>query len=789
MFDFFKKKNKTEFVIEDMDHECVPYACHYDDYNLLTKNGELIQAIKIEGYSKEITQFYNEDLRNVIRKAIMDNVTDRNIAIYFHTIRNKHNLDSVNYYSWTFARDTHDGWAKKNYWRDKFVNELYVTIIHEGKNPNTKKELALSLVPRVLKKHHMDKLAENAKNLHNIVDKMLDVLKAFGGKRLGVKHDHLGAHSEALEFLSKIICLRGKRVAMPIRSLDQIFCQTKVAFGGNVLEVLDEDEKHFSALFSIKEYHEFAAKALDKFLRISSEFVITQTLNFVGSNEAKKSFAHFDYILGVSKDETLREYSGLRATIESDRGKPTDYASQQMTVMIIGESLDALQVAVISAMKEARKLGIVMIREDLNIELCFWSQLPGNFHFFRRKSYINTNRSASFASLHNTPSVNTENIWGSALTLFRRENGAPHFFNLHVGNAGHTIVAGTTDSAKATLVNFILSESSKYNPSMFYIDQFPTSRVTIKALGGKHEIITLEGKKPSLALNPFSMQDSEKNRQFLKNWLLLLLFQEETFKQEQQKEISAAIDKLYAKSNRQISMLLEFINDEDLKSKLSIWCKPNKYGFLFDNAYDEISSNGAKVLGVDINNLMGKENIIVIAPFMSYCLYRYSQTLDNSPAIIIINDANELLKNEIFIDIIPLWLDELTKKNALCIFVCDVSNKIEMSITSFNNKIVTSLFLPDTKADKYKDELALNKNEIDSIKSMKLIYRHFMIKQNNELIIVELNLDGMDYAIKALGGKSDAVKAMDKAIAEFSDNPNRWIIPFYKNLFPELYKK
>ncbi len=793
MFNFFKKKEKVEFSLEALAEQCIPYACHYDDYNLLTKNGELMQVIKIEGYSKEmINSEESVDLRTVIRKAIVDNIKDRKVAIWFHTIRRKRNLDSINYYPWTFAKDTHDAWAKKNYWRDKFVNELYVTILYDGENYNTSKNVSLSFIPKILKKNHLNRLADNAKYLDNIIIKMLDVLKVFGGKRLGVVHDRFGAHSEILEFLTKIICLQSKRVALPVQGIDRIFCRSKVAFGGNALEIFDENEKRYAAMFSLKEYHEFAAKALDKFLRISSEYVISQTLNFVDSSTAKNSFAYLDYVLGISKDEELRSSCGLKATMDSDSGGTTDYGSQQMTVMIIGETLDDLQRAVDSVITEIRKLGIVIIREDLNIALSFWSQLPGNFNFFRRPSYINTKRTAGFASLHNTPSGETENIWGSAITLFRRSDGAPHFFNLHVGNDGHTMIAGPADSAKAILVNFLLSESSKYEPNVFYIDQFETSRVTVKALGGKHKIISLMGDKPSFALNPFALVDSPENNKFLKNWLLLLIFPDGIYDDKQKNIVFTALDKFWTKipvGKRQISMLMDYIEDEAIKVSLSLWCKPNKFGLLFDNTYDEFGS-GIKMLGFNVAELIKADNIISVAPFMAYCLYQYGQILDKTPTIIAIHNANQLLTDKIFANFLPNWLELLKKNNAIAMFafeVKDVKEIIHPNIAAINNKISTHLFLPFNHPEVYAEAMQLSEDEVKAIKNMKLIYRHFMIKQKHINIVVELNLDGMDYTIKALAGKIDAIEAMDKAILDVGDNPNSWVIPFYKNLFPELH--
>jgi type IV secretion system protein VirB4 len=785
-----KRSNKNpDFFLDALKEQCIPYACHYNDHSILTKNGELIQVIKIEGYLEEIlSKDKNFDLRAVIRKAITDNITNPKIAVWFHTIRRKTNLDSINNYSWTFAKDTHESWSQKNYWRSKFVNELYITLIHEADDHNLKDNLALSFIPKKLKEKHLNKLAEHAISLDKTISDVLAVLKKYGGKRLKVEHDRFGAHSQILEFLAKIICLKNKRIGLPIQNIDNIFKKTKAAFGGNSLEVLDNKEKHFAAIFSIKEHQDLNSKALDNLLRISSEYIISQTLNFVDAKEAKKDLEQFDNILTeISEDENLKTKSGLTATLNSDKGNPTDYGTQQVTLSIIGESLEELARSISTATKEIRKLGIVAVREDLHMALCFWSQLPGNFHFFRRPSYINTSRTASFASLHNTPSGQTENIWGKAITLFRKENGAPHFFNLHEENNGNTMVIGPIDSSKNMLVNFLLSESSKYNPNILYIDQFYNSKVTLKALGGRYEDINL--KQQNFSFNPLKIKDTPENRDFLKNWLMLLIFADKAATEKQKDEIYKAVDSLLEDKSsklKQLSNLLDLIKDKESKSNLSLWCKPNELGSLFDNQIDELGS-GSQILGLNIAELMKEQNPSLVPALVSYCLYQYAQLLDKSPTIIAVNDANLLLQNSIFTNMLPNWLDYLSANNGLAIFICNsTKTKIHSNISLIQEKLSTSIFLPSLDPQAYQEALKLSDEEILRIKNMKILYRHFMIKQKRYQIIAELNLDGMEYAIKALTGNKDALEAMDKAILEVGENPNRWIIPFYKNLFPEF---
>ena len=73
--------------------------------------------------------------------------------------------------------------------------------------------------------------------------------------------------------------------------------------------------------------------------------------------------------------------------------------------------------------------------EDIFLEHCFWSQLPGNFSFLRRQKIINTGRIAGFASLHSFPSGSISgNHWGSAICALKTVLNTPFFFNFFAPN-------------------------------------------------------------------------------------------------------------------------------------------------------------------------------------------------------------------------------------------------------------------------------------------------------------------------------------------------------------------
>ena len=70
---FTKKEEKKSVLAKGTDEDFIPYAIHYDKNTILTKNGELMQIIRVSGFSN--TSVYAEliPLREAVRDAIRDN--------------------------------------------------------------------------------------------------------------------------------------------------------------------------------------------------------------------------------------------------------------------------------------------------------------------------------------------------------------------------------------------------------------------------------------------------------------------------------------------------------------------------------------------------------------------------------------------------------------------------------------------------------------------------------------------------------------------------------------------
>ena len=149
----------------------IPYACHYDKDTILTKNGELLQTIEIKGFSHAKN---NEatNIRQQIRKAVLETIKFPRFAIYFHTIRRAMNLDDGPKFSSYFSQKVHDSWVKSNTWDRKHVNNLYITIIIEGIKLNFPTFLKSPLINSIIEKHNKI-LIETHKELNSVTSEIL----------------------------------------------------------------------------------------------------------------------------------------------------------------------------------------------------------------------------------------------------------------------------------------------------------------------------------------------------------------------------------------------------------------------------------------------------------------------------------------------------------------------------------------------------------------------------------------------------------------------------------------
>lgn len=789
------RPSTSEVMFEEPVPDFIPYACHYDKDTILTKNGELLQVIKLVGFSGEVVGAQQVELRDVVRQAIVKHIKDNNIALWLHTIRCKTNLDPGGYFSNEFSYRLNQAWNAHHQWDKKYVNELYITVIHEGVMVKTKdiKALLKALSFKSLKKHHQKALDKAHQELATIVDNMLMTLKNFGARRLTIIEENSGFYSEHLQFFGRILNLSDIPAPIPVNDLSHYLASHKIAFGFNTMEVRGQGGTKFAAIFTIKDSPEMPTEALDKFLQLPQEFIILQTLDFINSKSALSYFKEQYSIFKISGALQLAELSGIEAIVSNTTGSVTDFGESQLTMLLISDTVANLVKDIEQASDVLNQLGILVTRRDLRLEECFWAQLPANFAFLSRCKPINTLRVGGFASLYNFPAgKHKNNHWGPAVTAFHTVSGTPYFFNFHINDCGHTSIVGPYGSGKTVLLNFLISEARKYNGRLFFFDHRRASQVFIRSIGGEYTVINPNAVSPEYSFNPLqllSVYDNDETRDFLTYWLVLLAqAQGDVVDDREHHELALTINHMATlpPAKRTLHMLVQHLEQQGesrLVDTLSIWHTKGKYAHLFDNSTLDANPLKNSIYGFGVNLVI--DDSTTLGPILAYLLYCIELTLDGTPAVVVLDEAWKLVDNALFAPLLSGWLDRLKEKNAIVIFATETVNNASRSEINkiIIDRIATQIFLPNAKAEEssiaYQKIWGLTEEEFSTLSEMKAEKRQFMLRQQGTSVIAVLDLAKLK-EIDILSGSDKSVAVMDSAIEKAGPSPEEWLPVFYE---------
>jgi type IV secretion system protein VirB4 len=305
------------------------------------------------------------------------------------------------------------------------------------------------------------------------------------------------------------------------------------------------------------------------------------------------------------------------------------------------------------------ELGVIAVREDVNLEPAFWAQFPGNFRDIARRALISSGNFAGMASLHNFPvGQPTGNHWGPAITVLETTSAGPYYFNFHQGDLGNFTVIGPSGSGKTVVLGFLLAQAQKVNPRTVYFDKDRGAEIFLRALGGRYDVL-----RPGQAtgLNPLLLADEPINRRFLNDWTVKLITgQGGTLDAEDLARIAEAVDANYAQppEYRRLRYFAELFrgrgrpNAADLASRLAPWHSGGDYAWLFDNEADALDLE-TRTIGFDMTQIL--DDPAARTPAMMYLFHRVEQRLDGQPTIIVIDEGWKALDDEVFIGRIKDW--------------------------------------------------------------------------------------------------------------------------------------
>ncbi|CAL7961477.1 putative Type IV secretion system protein VirB4 [Alphaproteobacteria bacterium] len=745
----------------------IPIACHYNKNTLLTKNGELIQIIKVKGFVKSQDDISTSDLRAAVREAISTHITSLHYGVYIYVTRDYEDASPAGYFQNDFARKLNEAWCKSNTWDRQLLNTLYIAVVHQGLKGHLGLHKALyNALFALLKKRSFAPLDKCADEMTKVVVQLSNSLSQYGSTILGIRPqpDKTGI-SELLSLYHYLLYMHHKDIEVDVYDLAKHLSRNaSINYLPNTLEINKNDvHKKYAAIYSMKHRYLLSDKILDSILRFSSRFMIAENFYFAPKHLATAVWKQFYDVYTSAKATDMIQLGQLDALLDQNREKNVRYCEQQITFTIYDDCYDNFVLQTSKFADLLKELGLIMIREDLYLPGASYAKLPGNAKYLKRKFYNTISNVGMFTSIHPKAIGNyVGSKWGPVVTIFHNIiDKLPYYFNFHnEEDAGHTLVIGEHDTGVGTLTRFLLTQSMKFNYKIINVDVEvgKHNKNFIQAIGGTSIDLAInsdEVQEIQCDVFNFGMDHVEKLFSLLEKCVIcMMLSAEDKFNitdmlkeimqaeaTTRQQVIANIIEKIHLDSSTTaVKRFVEFLKSEFYKQLLS------------KDALDPIIKH--KILNINLNKIyeQNSEYGVLLATLI---FMKFPSLLSNADCNIVSSDYMDFAVKcgETGIDISNL-LDEITALNGICVFTLREKEYIAQYqyVDEVLAKFKTKIFMPHKFVDKtYKKIFQLSDWEAHQIKLHDKNARIFLIKQQNNSIVTSFNLTNLSDIIQTIG--------------------------------------
>jgi type IV secretion system protein VirB4 len=389
--------------------------------------------------------------------------------------------------------------------------------------------------------------------------------------------------------------------------------------------------------------------------------------------------------------------------------------------------------------------GFATIRESVNAVEAWLGSLPGHVYANVRQplvSTLNLSHLLPLSSVWAGPERD-DHLDGPPLFYGETSGSTPFRFSTHVGDVGHTLIAGPTGAGKSVLLALMALQFRRYPDAQIYIfDKGNSARASIVAMGGAHHALALDG---SLAFQPLARIDDEAERSWASEWIASLLAHQNLAITPELKELLwSALTSLATAPERErtITGLSVLLQSNALKSALAPYTLDGAFGRMLDASEDGLSLSNLQCF--ETETLMHHPGAVM--PVLTYLFHRLEERFDGRPTLLILDEAWVYLDNPLFSARIREWLKTLRKRNVAVIFA--TQSLADIASSTIAPAIIEScpqrIFLPNDRAVEpqaraFYEGMGLNERQIELI-GRATPKRHYYLQSRRGNRLFELAL-------------------------------------------------
>jgi type IV secretion system protein VirB4 len=461
----------------------------------------------------------------------------------------------------------------------------------------------------------------------------------------------------------------------------------------------------------------------------------------------------------------------------------------------------ALKDRVKAVRKHFDNLGFVSRLETINAVEAFLGSIPG--HTFENV------RRPLMSSLSLVDLAPTTSIWTGSednenplykpfydgkpapcLLHAATTGNTPFRFSLHVGDLGHTLIAGPTGSGKSVLLGLLAAQHRRYpNARIFAFDKGWSMYTLTNAAGGAHYDIGNEDAPLSFA--PLSrVNESAAERAFAEEWIeALCVLQGVPVDALRRQRIHEAVEALAVSEQRGVNNLLNLLQDDELRGAVGFYASTGRAGALLSAETDSLDLTGNRFNTFELEHLMtgGDQSKLLVVPTLLYLFHRIEVALSaGDPSLIVLDEAWVMLDNPLFSAKIREWLKVLRKFNTAVIFATQSLADLQHSPLRpvLLESCPTKILLPNREAASqnlaplYRD-IGLNDHQIKLLQMSTPKSDYYVVSPNGRRRIT-LALGPVALAFLAVSSRKD-VEAVRSMIAQHG---SRWPVEWLRARLP-----
>jgi type IV secretion/conjugal transfer VirB4 family ATPase len=470
--------------------------------------------------------------------------------------------------------------------------------------------------------------------------------------------------------------------------------------------------------------------------------------SFVSNLQDRQNTGNQDNLVDDSKEAAVAEL-GNALTAMGMEGK--SFGEFTLSVVIYDEDRIKVEHAAAEFQKLLTQHDGLLYEERYNLLNAFFATVPGNRQFNLRKQWaLNSN----YADLSFLFTVDSGRPWNphlerEYLAVLESTHGTPYYINFHSGDVAHTLMLGATGAGKSFCASTLIQSAQKYEPLTFIFDLGGSYETLTRAFGGSYLNVGL--KNPGFSINPFSLEPTHENLNFLYLFLRVLIEAGGRYEltTTDEKALYAGLERIY-KLPREIRTLTNFASIlGPLGERLHRWTQAGQFGYLFDNVEDTLTFSRFQTFNFD----GWSDYPDILEPLLFYVLQRASSEIETSENIgtfkpFLIDEAWIFLKNKTIRDWIIRAEKTWRKKNAAMILA--TQSVVELAASDMlhivNESCPTKIFLANPNIDRklYSEIFQLNDMQLELLESL-VPKRELLLIQPEGTKKLVLEVDALGY--------------------------------------------